>query len=335
DMTHRIEIIDPRALSFRQTNTARSGAYTITKTYTTDPEHHTILIDVEFKSRTPAARHALYIYYDPSLNNSGLHDSAWTQGDAMLASDAGRTSALLSSTGLTEMTNGYLGTSDGLAQLLEGGAVAAGRIANQHMRAADGNVVQVARVREGAPFTIALGFGAGTEEALANARASLAKGFARVRAEYERGWHEYLASLRRVEAKYQPQFDMAAMILRAHEDKTYRGANIASLSVPWGGGATANEPNVGGYHLVWARDLYQVATALYAMGDKAGADRALNYLFKVQQKADGSFPQNSWLDGRPFWGSLQMDEVAYPLILAYTLGRTDNETWTKHVRPAA
>ncbi|HJR05769.1 MAG TPA: glucan 1,4-alpha-glucosidase [Pyrinomonadaceae bacterium] len=333
--THRIEVIDRSALSFRQTNTALSGAYTITKTYTTDPERHTILIEVEFKSRTPAARHALYVYYDPSLNNSGLHDSAWTQGDAMLASDAGRTSALLSSTGLTEMTNGYLGTSDGLVQLLEGGAMPAGRIEKQYRRAADGNVVQVARVREGAPFTIALGFGAGTEEALSNARASLAKGFARVRADYERGWHEYLASLRRVEAKYQAQFDMAAMILRAHEDKTYRGANIASLSVPWGGGATANEPNVGGYHLVWSRDLYQVATALYALGDKAGADRALNYLFKVQQKADGSFPQNSWLDGRPFWGSLQMDEVAYPLILAYTLGRTDNETWTKHVRPAA
>lgn len=331
DTTHRIEIVDPRALSFRQINTAKSGAWTITKTYTTDPARHTVLIDVVFKSRTPSA-HALYVYYDPSLNNSGLHDSAWVQGDALVASDAGKTSALLSSTGFDEMTNGYLGTSDGLTQLRRDGR---GRLTNQYLRAADGNVVQVARVHPGQPFTIALGFGQGTEEALGNARQSLVKGFARVRTEYERGWHEYLESLRRVEAKYQAQFDMAAMILRAHEDKTYRGANIASLSVPWGGGATANEPNVGGYHLVWSRDLYQVATALYALGDKAGADRALNYLFKVQQKADGSFPQNSWLDGRPFWGSLQMDEVAYPLILAYTLGRTDNETWTKHVRPAA
>jgi glucoamylase len=331
DATHRIEVVDPRALSFRQINTAKSGAWTITKTYTTDPERHTVLIEVQFKSRAPAA-HALYLYYDPSLNNSGLHDSAWAQGDALMASDAGKTSALLSSTGFTEMTNGYLGASDGLTQLRR---ARGGRLTDQYMRAADGNAVQLARVNAAQPFTIALGFGQGTEEALANARASLRKGFARARAEYERGWHEYLASLRRVEAKYQAQFDMAAMILRAHEDKTYRGANIASLSVPWGGGATANEPNVGGYHLVWSRDLYQVATALHALGDKAGADRALNYLFKVQQKPDGSFPQNSWLDGRPFWGSLQMDEVAYPLILAYTLGRTDNETWTKHVRPAA
>lgn len=272
----------------------------------------------------------LYVYYDVSLNNSGMHDSAWTEGGAMLASDADKASALVSSTGFDEMTNGFLGTSDGLAQLRRNG-----RIANQYARAADGNVVQVARVKPGASFTLALGFGTEASEALKNARASLAKGFAATRAEYELGWHEYVGSLRKAGAKYQRQFQMAAMVLKAHEDKTYRGAMIASLSIPWGGGANANEPNVGGYHLVWSRDLYQVATAFYALGDKAAADRALNYLFTVQQKPDGSFPQNSWLDGRPFWGSLQMDEVAFPLILAYRLGRTDNKTWVKNVKPAA
>jgi glucoamylase len=329
DATHRIEVLDPRALTFRQTNTAKSGAWTLTKTYTTDPERNTLLIDVQFKARQPRTPYALYVYYDPSLNNSGLHDSAWTQGGLLFASDAARTSALAASTGFLETTNGYLGTSDGLTQLRTA------RRITSYGRAADGNVVQVARLRAAQPFTLALAFGKDEFEAAAHARASLAKGFARCRAEYEQGWHDYLATLRRVAPKYQPQFDMAAMTLRAHEDKTYRGAQIASLSVPWGGGATANEPNVGGYHLVWSRDLYQVATALYALGDKAGADRALDYLFRVQQKPDGSFPQNSWLDGRPFWGSLQMDEVAFPLVLAYTLGRTDNETWTKHVRPAA
>ena len=330
DATHRIEILDPRALTFRQINTAKSGAWTITKTYTTDPERSTLLIDVQFRARNVRAPYALYVYYDPSLNNSGLHDSAWTSGGILFASDAGKTSALTSNTGFIEATNGYLGTSDGLTQLR-----AQGRITSAYGRAADGNVVQVARVRANLPFTLALAFGKDEFDTAGHARAALAKGFARCRTEYEAGWHEYVRTLRRVAPKYQAQFDMAAMILRAHEDKTYRGAQIASLSVPWRGGANANEPNVGGYHLVWSRDLYQVATALYAMGDKAGADRALDYLFRVQQKSDGSFPQNSWLDGRPFWGSLQMDEVAFPLILAYTLGRTDNETWTKHVKPAA
>ena len=128
---------------------------------------------------------------------------------------------------------------------------------------------------------------------------------------------------------------MAAMQLKAHEDKANPGANIASMSVPWGGGANANEPNIGGYHLVWSRDLYQVFTAFMAIGDRAAAERALDFLFKVQQKPDGSFPQNSWLDGRPFWGSLQMDEVAYPLIMAYELKRFDKATWENHVKKAA
>jgi glucoamylase len=123
--------------------------------------------------------------------------------------------------------------------------------------------------------------------------------------------------------------------LKAHEDKTYRGAMIASMSIPWGFAVKAGEPTVGGYHLIWARDLYEVATGLLAAGDRAAADRALNYLLTVQQKPEGDFPQNSWLDGKPYWTALQMDEVSYPLILAWQLGKTDADTWTKHLRPEA
>jgi glucoamylase len=171
--------------------------------------------------------------------------------------------------------------------------------------------------------------------AFANARESREKGFAKTLAEYEKGWADYVKTLRKVEPKYQAQFNMAAMQLKAHEDKTHRGANIASLSVPWGGGDNANENTVAGYHLVWSRDLYQVFTAYMALGDRAAAERALDFLFKVQQKPDGSFPQNSFLDGRPFWGSLQMDEVAYPLIMAWELKRFDRATWENHVKRAA
>jgi glucan 1,4-alpha-glucosidase len=325
---HRIEVTDPQSLSFRQTT--RANTYTLVKSYTTDPERPVVLIDVEFRGRCRALQR-LYVYYDPSLGNSGMHDSAWTEDGALLASDADKASALVSSAGFGATTNGYAGTSDGLAELTRG------YLSTRYTRAADGNVVQLAEVKGAGRghVTLALGFGGEPAEALRNARASLAKGFTKAHAEYEKGWHDYVRTLRRVEPKYQAQYDMAAMVLKAHEDKTYRGAMIASLSIPWGGGSNANEPNVGGYHLVWSRDLYQVVTAFHALGDKASADRALDYLFRVQQKPDGSFPQNSWLDGRPFWGSLQLDEVAYPLVLAYQLGRTDNETYVKHVRPAA
>jgi glucoamylase len=125
------------------------------------------------------------------------------------------------------------------------------------------------------------------------------------------------------------------MVLKALEDKTHRGAMIASPSIPWGGGPTANESSNSGYHAVWSRDLYHVATAFLLLGDRAAAARALDYLFHVQQKPDGSFPQNSWLDGRPIGGAVQLDEVAFPIILAYQLKRIDRTTWLKHIKPAA
>ena len=49
----------------------------------------------------------------------------------------------------------------------------------------------------------------------------------------------------------------------------------------------------------------------------------------MQWRADGSYPQNTRLDGTPVWGSLQMDEVSFPLILAWQLGRTDPATYAK------
>ena len=355
DTTHRTEVLDPRALTFRQVNTAKSGYYTITKTYVSDPHRNTVLIDIQCDSTIAAD---VYVYYDPSLNNSGMHDSAWTEGNALLAVDGDKASALISSSGFAptsvlirdsgriaysadlETSNGYLGTSDGLTELKNNGA----RQVPHYGRADNGNVVQVAALNgfqawsPGPPkrhCTLALAFGKTPRDALRSAQASLARGFVRARREYEAGWHRYSALLPSIGQKYQRQFNMAAMVLKALEDKTYRGATIASPSIPWGGGPNANEPTISGYHAVWSRDLYEVATALDALGDRAGAKRALNYLFDVQQKPDGSFPQNSWVDGRPIGGALQMDEVALPLVLAYQLGRTDRSTWLKHIKPAA
>jgi glucoamylase len=351
---------DKNSLSFTQINTARSGEYKITKNYTIDPQRNVVLIRIRFKGHFKRREndYQLYVYYDPSLNNSGMHDTAWTEGRALLASDGDKASALVVQKSLYEdessgfmrtnpnfnvTTNGFSGVNDGLTQLQKEPHSAFLRDLVEYERAENGNVVQVAELARPAieeeyccqPYTLALGFGRTPDEALNAAQDSLNKGFETCEAEYKTGWRNYLKTIRRVGIKYQAQFNMAAMILKAHEDKTYRGANVASLSVPWGGGDNANEPNVGGYHTVWARDLYQVATAFDAMGDAEAAKRALNYLFTVQQKSDGSFPQNSWLDGRPAGGGLQLDEVAYPLILAYQLGRTDKETWLKHIKPAA
>lgn len=361
DAVHQVKVLRPDSLSFQQINRSKSGAWKITKTYTTDVERASILIDVKFESKNGSN---LFVYYDPSLKNTGMHDSAWTQGGALLAQEGNIASALVASPSFNRnvdnevvaerlSTNGFFGVSDGLTQLKnKPGDVNL----DSYDKAENGNVVQVSTItptknktawrRKGVtvqtitpqavePFTIALSFGKNSDEALNNANESLKKGFAKCLAEYEKGWADYVKTVRKVEPKYQAQFNMAAMVLKAYEDKTVRGANVASLTIPWGGGLTANEDVGGGYHLVWSRDLYQVFTAYLALGDTAAATRALDFLFNIQQKPDGSFPQNSWLDGRNGWGGLQMDEVGYPLIMAYQLKRFDKETYEKHVKRAA
>lgn len=320
------------ALYFNQLNTAKNGNWFILKSYITDPKTQTVMMRIRFYARDKDLQ--LYVRYDPSLANTGMHDTAWSEGEALLSQDGNIASALLSSTSLTEVSSGFAGISDGLEQLKTNG-----KIVSQYARAENGNVAQIAKISVNGKFDksidFVLGFGKTPAEALQTAKNSLNKGFDRTFGEYTRGWTDYVKTLPRVEPRYQAQFNMAAMVLKAQEDKTVRGANVASLTIPWGGGANANEDIGGGYHLVWSRDLYQVVTAYMALGDTAAANRALDFLFNIQQKPDGSFPQNSWLDGRQGWGSLQLDEVAYPLIMAYQLKRFDKKTYENHVKKAA
>jgi glucoamylase len=107
-------------------------------------------------------------------------------------------------------------------------------------------------------------------------------------------------------------------VLLAHEDKTYQGAFVASLSIPWG--ETKDDSDRGGYHLVWTRDMVQTATALLACGHTESPLRALIWLACVQA-ADGSMPQNSSISGEAYWKGVQLDEVAAPILLAWRLQR--------------
>jgi glucan 1,4-alpha-glucosidase len=359
DAAHEIKITRPDSMSFQQINTAKSGLWKITKTYTTDPERDSVLIDVQFEPKNKNLN--LYVYYDPSIGNTGMGDRAYspllqlkgsyeyekgtitkdgvnsvkktgaaTVSGGMASEEGNIVSTVFFTSDIEEYTNGYYQTSDGLEQLRK-----FGKIKETYGEAAKGNVVQMARIMKPQRFTTIISFGEDVLKASAKAAKSLEKGFAKSQAEYEKEWSDYVKTIRRVEPKYQAQFNMAAMVLRAQEDKTVRGANVASLTVPWGGGATANGDVGGGYHLVWSRDLYHVFTAYMALGDTPAANRALDFLFNIQQKEDGSFPQNSQLDGTKGWGSLQMDEVAYPLIMAYQLKRFDKKTYENHVKRAA
>ncbi|MCU1219529.1 MAG: glucan 1,4-alpha-glucosidase [Candidatus Angelobacter sp.] len=333
DTDHAVEVPDSAALTFTQINTSKSGRYEVRKTYITDPSQNAVLIQMQIKVLKGGPLTA-FVYFDPALKNSGLHDNGSTQGETLLDSKAGVACALTASPAFVSLSTGYTGTSDGWTELKN-----AYKLTHYYASGPDGNVGQIAELpasfTQGKPVTLALGFGANSGEALTAAQSSLKKGFTAARKEYEQGWHQYVSTLKTVEPRYRRQYKISAMTLKAHEDKTYAGAIAASLTIPWGNDVDASKEDIGGYHLVWARDLYEVATAFLAMGDRAAAERALNYLFETQQKPDGSFPQNSWLDGKPYWPSLQMDEVSYPNILAWQLGKTDKDTFAKHIKPAA
>ncbi|HET6549587.1 MAG TPA: glycoside hydrolase family 15 protein, partial [Solirubrobacter sp.] len=140
----------------------------------------------------------------------------------------------------------------------------------------------------------------------------------------------------RGDARLRRVYEQSLLVLAASEDKTYRGASIASPSMPWIWGTLKLEENhrfSGPYHLVWPRDLYHVATAQKAAGDAAAAGRLLDYLWRVQ-KPDGSWWQNTFVDGREKWTTEQLDQVALPIVLAWWLGRTGASDWA-HVQRAA
>ena len=212
----------------------------------------------------------------------------------------------------------------------------------QYRSSPTGNVVQTAETkldgRRHQHLQLALGFGATSSAALATARTSLQRGFPRVAGAYAEGWHRYLASLKHEPSSAKPygsEYDVSVMTLAAHEDKTNRGAFIASPTMPWAWGTGFESPKSGVYHAVWSRDLYQIVTGMMAAGDRGAAERALTFVFTKQQRPDGSIRQNTFVDGTPHWDGTQQDEVAFPIVLAWQLHRDDAQTYAQHVKPAA
>jgi glucoamylase len=334
---------NPTGLIYQIINHDRENRWTLTTTFVTDPARPTVLIDVEFISANDKP-YQVYAVYQPQLNNpkvaAPLNESGETQGKALVASDERRevASALAATPDFMETANGYLGTTDGGTDLAQHY-----QLTGHDSSSANGTVVQTGRLKltglKGSQHvTIALGFGSDEAKALDTASESLATGFERASKDYAGGWNKYLQSLRPVppslaSPRERELYAVSSMVLAASEDKTYRGAFIASPSIPWAFGTGLVNPS-GPYHGVWSRDLYEIATALIAEGDLGGAGRALDYIFNVQQKADGSFPQNTFVDGTPIFHNMQLDEVSDPIILAYQLGHKDADTWSRRIKPA-
>jgi glucoamylase len=170
-------------------------------------------------------------------------------------------------------------------------------------------------------FTLGLAFGSSQHHAISTLIQSLSTPFAEHSKRYVEQWARSctcILPLETVSGDGGNLYRTSFSLLRAHEDKSYPGAFIASLAIPWG--EAAGDEDQGGYHLVWTRDMVNSANAMMAAGDRATPLRALIYL-DVSQRENGGFAQNFWIDGEPYWSGIQLDEVAFPILLAWRLKR--------------
>ncbi len=285
-----------------------------------DTHRDVLLVDVQLEGDSALHPYALLA---PHLGGSGLNN--WSEvnsyrGRRILWAEQGPFGLALAAVDNSQRdawhrcSAGYVGASDGWQDFSRNG-----KPQWQYSRAGPGNVALMGELPRHA--TLALAFAGSKESAATLAISALLRPFEepwQLLLEEWSAWHRE-CGLRcdgqpAIPDALRSQFLTSAMVLRTHQDKNYLGAMVASLSVPWGN--TRDER--GGYHLVWPRDLVESAGALLALGAEYEARDILRYLIATQH-ADGHWYQNQWLGGKPYWPGEQLDETAFPVLLAANL----------------
>jgi glucoamylase len=334
---------EPGIPAYRLTNTCNGGRYRIHKEVFTDPYRNVVLQKVRFEPLLGTlSDYRLYVLLSPHLANFGYGNTGW-MGDykgvpMFFAKHDGVNLCLAGSAPWRKMSVGFVGASDGWQDLSQHF-----QMEWEYNRAENGNIAFTGEIDLAAcngEFLLALGFGSMWTEAGQQARSTLFEDYAEIRQHYVIQWSNWQNKLLQLDEP-QRQRDLyraSTAVLRTHESKDFLGGIIASLSIPWG--FNKGDEDLGGYHLVWPRDLVETAGALLAAGAVTDAARVLRYL-EATQEAAGNWAQNLWLDGRPYWSGIQMDETAFPILLLdlmrreapESLGRLDR--WWPMVRNAA
>ncbi len=334
DLLHEIHYPERSCLFYRLINSDPGERYRLVKEVLSDPHRSVVLMHTRLEIFDEALRAPgrlkVYALLAPHMAGRGAGNSGYTtkvDAYALLRATGGGAHLVLGcDRGFTRRSVGYVGESDGWQDV------------TRHLgmqwefeAAEDGNIALTGEVNlsralvNGAlEFTLALGFGNSPESASTATLQSLATPFSEHRDGFVRQWKRAAVSDQLSSDTHTGDgggmFRLSRCVLLAHEDKAFEGALIASLSTPWG--ETKGDDDLGGYHLVWTRDMVQSAKALLATGQTRTPLRALIWLACIQQ-TDGGFPQNSWIDGRAYWRGVQLDEVAAPMLLAWGLRRAN------------
>ncbi len=319
----KLEHLADDGLGYRCTNSDPAGRYAIVKEIIADPhlacvlQHTKLTGDESFVSKL-----RLYALCAPHLEVGGWGNSGYVARlagrNVLIAERKGTWLALAATVPFSRVSCGYVGRSDGWTDL-------AGNFQMdwEFDHAPDGNIaltgeLDLTGTRE---FTLGLAFGSSQHHAVSTLFQALSTPFADHSKRFAEQWKRSTAGilpLEKVSSDGGSLYRTSFNLLRAHEDKSYPGAFIASLSIPWG--EAVGDEDQGGYHLVWTRDMVNSANAMLAAGDRVTPLRALIYL-NVSQEENGGFAQNFWIDGEPYWRGIQLDEVAFPILLAWRLQR--------------
>ena len=337
--------VEPGVPAYELINTETQGNYRVEKEVLADPFRNVVLQKIRFvplKGRL--ADYRLYALLAPHLANAGYGNTGWFddyKGRPMLFAQRALPSLALAvgcSAPWLKRSVGFVGTSDGWQDLSQNF-----QLTWDYNRAENGNIALTGEIDLGAcngEFVLALGFGGIWAEAGQQVLSSLLGSYESSRQHYVFHWHDWHKHLKPLDIPHRERdlYRASTAVLRSHESKDLLGGIIASLSIPWG--FNKGDEDLGGYHLIWPRDLVETAGGLLAAGAHDDALRVLHYL-EATQEFDGHWPQNMWLDGRPYWGGLQMDETAFPILLVDLLRRESSrcygscERWWPLVRKAA
>ena len=304
--------------AFNLVNICHEHRYRIEKQIVTDSQRDTVLQQTQFiPLQGQMSDYKIYVLLAPHLENQGMDNTAWLaefeNTQLLFAQKNDCALALACSVPWLKRSVSYVGPSDGWHDLRDHKQMTC-----EYSRAERGNVALMAQIdleKSGGNFLLALGFGKNPDEAARNALDSLKAGFNPAKHAYINGWQQWInghTALKEIDPTPNSLSRMSLSVIRTHESQTPPGGVIASLSIPWG--FNKGDKDLGGYYLVWSRDMVEVAGALLAAGAQEDVRRMLSFLQSTQH-AEGYWPQNMWVDGSPNWTGIQMDETALPILL--------------------
>lgn len=320
-MHNTTEYLEEHTLGFRITSRDPQGRYQLIKRIITDPHRPSLLIHTVLDA-DPALLPKLKLYslLAPHLGVGGWGNNGNVAiapyGKVLTAHKDGIWLAMGASIPFSRTSCGYVGVNDGWQDLQNF------KMDYQYDSITNGNIALTGEldITAGNEFMMVLSFGYSLHHALVELAQSLAFPFDHHAQAYIEQWSRAGKHLRpdpvRVTTDGGRLYRISHSLILAHEDKIHDGATIASLSTPWG--EVASDDDIGGYHLVWTRDMCNSATGLMAAGHNSPPLRSLSYL-ACTQCAEGGFYQNFWIDGTPYWRGIQLDEVSFPIMLAWRM----------------